>query len=409
MFEKKGLTGAVPRRAATGAGGVVEGGAVGSSRGDGLSSPGGMGGAELSTDGVVVVAGGERTAEGGCTRAAVRERDMDVAGMREVRSALVFARDLSGRSGISRRARSGELLRISSGVYLEAKALEGLERWQQAEFIYCARLHAVCAKRGSAVLCGQSAAFVHGLPMVEMGEVACYSRSAHGQSVMRLPAVRIPGSIVVKGLAVRPSRSVHGGRIAAAAGLRVSDPLETALECAFGEHEETAFVQTCSALHLFSGFSRFNADSRNGAEMLRQHLLEGMAVLPLVRKIRANARWTLENADPGCESPGECRVLYALKRAGLEGLLTQVEVPTPGGVFFIDIAIPGLGIAIEFDGRVKYGASVREVHESPEAESRRQRLLELAGWTVIRVRWGDLKRIDEIIVRVRLAIAARRR
>ena len=142
---------------------------------------------------------------------------------------------------------------------------------------------------------------------------------------------------------------------------------------------------------------------------MRQHLLEGMAALPLVRKMRANARWTLENADPGCESPGECRVLYALKRAGLEGLLTQVEVPTPGGVFFIDIAIPGLGIAIEFDGRVKYGASVREVHESLEAESRRQRLLELAGWTVIRVRWGDLKRIDEIIARVRMAIAARRR
>ena len=389
---------------------MVEGGAVGSSRGDGVSSsPDGAGAAELSTGGVVAVAGGERAAEGGCTRAAVRERDMDVAGMRAVRSALVLARDLSGRSGISRRACSGELLRIASGVYLEAKALEGLERWQQAEFIYCARLHAVCAKRGSAVLCGQSAAFVHGLPMVEMGEVACYSKSAHGQSVMRLPAVRIPGSIVVKGLAVRPSRSAHGGRIAAAAGLRVSDPLETALECAFGEHEETAFVQTCSALHLFSGFSRFNADSRNGAEMLRQHLLEGMAVLPLVRKMRANARWTLENADPGCESPGECRVLYALKRAGLEGLLTQEEVPTPGGVFFIDIAIPGLGIAIEFDGRVKYGASVREVHESLEAESRRQRLLELAGWTVIRVRWGDLKRIDEIIARVRLAIAARRR
>ena len=229
---------------------------------------------------------------------------MDVAGMRVVRSALVFARDLSGRSGISRRAGSGELLRISSGVYLEAKALEGLERWQQAEFIYCARLHAVCAKRGSAVLCGQSAAFVHGLPMVEMGEVACYSISAHGQSAMRLPAVRIPNSIVVKGLAVRPSRSAHGGRIVEAAGLRVTDPLETALECAFGEHEETAFVQTCSALHLFSGFSRFNADSRDGAERLRQHLLEGMAALPLVRKMRANGP---ENAGERPLDPGERR------------------------------------------------------------------------------------------------------
>ncbi len=46
---------------------------------------------------------------------------------------------------------------------------------------------------------------------------------------------------------------------------------------------------------------------------------------------------------------------------------------------FNDIAFPALKIAIEFDGRVKYGNTVEEVHDSVEAQQRRQRRLELEG------------------------------
>ena len=59
------------------------------------------------------------------------------------------------------------------------------------------------------------------------------------------------------------------------------------------------------------------------------------------------------------------------------------------------------------DGRIKYGETVSQVHDSIEAEQRRQRDLERAGWKVIRVRWSDLKLIDEVVAQVVVAIRAK--
>lgn len=101
-------------------------------------------------------------------------------------------------------------------------------------------------------------------------------------------------------------------------------------------------------------------------------------------------------------------MLLALLRAGIVGISTQEEVHIDGRTYFIDIALPHLKIAIEFDGRIKYGDSVDEVHESIEAEQRRQRDLERAGWTVIRVRWSDLRIIDEVVAQVLVAIRAKK-
>jgi len=100
-------------------------------------------------------------------------------------------------------------------------------------------------------------------------------------------------------------------------------------------------------------------------------------------------------------------VLLALLRAGIAGLTTQEEVCIDGRTYFIDIALPELRIAIEFDGRIKYGETVSQVHDSIEAEQRRQRALERAGWKVIRVRWSDLTLIDEVVAQVVVAIRSR--
>ena len=97
-------------------------------------------------------------------------------------------------------------------------------------------------------------------------------------------------------------------------------------------------------------------------------------------------------------------MLLALLRAGIEGMTTQEEVHLAGHTYFVDIALPDLKIAIEFDGRIKYGDTVDEVHDSIEAEQRRQRDLERAGWKVIRVRWSDLTLIDEVVAQVLVAI-----
>ena len=99
--------------------------------------------------------------------------------------------------------------------------------------------------------------------------------------------------------------------------------------------------------------------------------------------------------------------MLALLRAGINGMTTQEEVRIDGHTYFIDIALPDLKIAIEFDGRIKYGDTIDEVHESIEAEQRRQRDLERAGWTVVRVRWSDLRVIDEVVAQVLVAIRAK--
>ncbi len=116
----------------------------------------------------------------------------------------------------------------------------------------------------------------------------------------------------------------------------------------------------------------------------------------------------IDRADAGCESPGESLVLLALLRAGINGMTTQEEVHINDHTYFIDVALPHLKIAIEFDGRIKYGDTVDEVHDSIEAERRRQRDLERAGWTVIRVRWSDLRVIDEVVAQVLVAIRAKK-
>ena len=123
---------------------------------------------------------------------------------------------------------------------------------------------------------------------------------------------------------------------------------------------------------------------------------------------RKQAKWIINHADAGCESPGEALVLLALLRAGIIGISTQEEVHIDGRTYFIDIALANLKIAIEFDGRFKYGETIDQVHESIEAEQRRQRDLERAGWKVIRVRWSDLKLIDEVVAQVLVAIRAQR-
>ena len=177
------------------------------------------------------------------------------------------------------------------------------------------------------------------------------------------------------------------------------------VDCARLAAKEQAFALTCAGIARLASYSRFDQlASRERAEQARRDLLRELASLPRSSRGTSQARWVISHADAGCESPGESRVLHALILAGIKGVTTQEEVHCSRHTFFIDIAIPGLKIAIEFDGRIKYGDSVQEVHEAIEAEQRRARLLQLAGWRIIRIRWSDLQRIDEVVAQVLVGI-----
>ena len=225
---------------------------------------------------------------------------------------------------------------------------------------------------------------------------------------MHFPEVVIDDSIRIPSVCVRTCRPGRPVSSIEYLGFRIATPARVVVDCARLLNEQHGFPIACAGLAHACQFDRFRQDeSRARQEESRGEFHEALAATSLNTIGRGRARWVIDRADAGCESPGEALVLLALLRAGITGLTTQEEVRIDGRTYFIDIALPALKIAIEFDGRIKYGETVSQVHDSIEAEQRRQRDLERAGWKVIRVRWSDLKLIDEVVAQVVVAIRAK--
>jgi very-short-patch-repair endonuclease len=101
----------------------------------------------------------------------------------------------------------------------------------------------------------------------------------------------------------------------------------------------------------------------------------------------------LQVADGRAESPPESRLRFVLIRAGYP-VVPQYDVHRPDGRWIarVDLALPELRIAIEYDGR--------EVHDRPDVfvrDRRRQNDLVAAGWTVLRFSAADLRSPDLIV------------
>ena len=112
----------------------------------------------------------------------------------------------------------------------------------------------------------------------------------------------------------------------------------------------------------------------------------------------ARAREILALADAGAESPGETLLRIALLRGGLPAPETQVAIDTRLGTFWADLGWARWRIALEYDGRSKYGPA------SPDAfmrEKRRHDAIVEAGWTILRVTKEDLASPGSLIARVR--------
>mgnify|MGYP004505268973 CR=1 FL=1 len=114
-------------------------------------------------------------------------------------------------------------------------------------------------------------------------------------------------------------------------------------------------------------------------------------------------RRALAMLDARAESPKESELRVLLVRSGFGGLATQVEVREPGGRFVarVDLAIPHLKIAIEYDGD----------HHRDRAQWRRdqqrRRRLEALGWIYIVVTQRDLDDPSQLLADLRAAIRRR--
>lgn len=326
-----------------------------------------------------------------------------------IRSSLVVTDSHAAKDRIHRRTQKGELIRLLAGIYIPSARLIGLNLSERRTAVFIARMCALSLRYPDYVISGGVAAYILGLPVDgQIEKLTLYASSRDRPRRIHFPAVTIDKNerfSAVTATVSRPRSQVPSMKYL---GFRIASPARVLIDCARTLDDKHAFPIACAALARACQFDRFRQDaSRPRQEEARRDFREALDTTPRNARGRGHARWIVDHADAGCESPGEALVLLALARAGIAGLTTQEEVCVDGRMYFIDIALPALKIAIEFDGRIKYGETVSQVHDSIEAEQRRQRDLERAGWKVIRVRWSDLKLIDEVVAQVMVAIRSR--
>lgn len=159
------------------------------------------------------------------------------------------------------------------------------------------------------------------------------------------------------------------------AGIVDDDVCERAVEAAFGRG-------LTSPERLLRRLNELAAPGRAGIVRLRR-----------VLKRRAAGR------PAGSEL--EVRMVQLLRAAGLPEPVRQHEVRVGGERFFLDLAYPERRLAIELDGAEHHQGSAFE------HDRRRQNLLVLAGWTVIRFTWADVtERAGDVAAVVARAQAA---
>jgi very-short-patch-repair endonuclease len=100
-------------------------------------------------------------------------------------------------------------------------------------------------------------------------------------------------------------------------------------------------------------------------------------------------------------SEAERRAHRLLREAGLAGWVTNHPVHIAGARYYLDIAFPGVMLAIEIDGRV------HDRYDAFEYDRARQNDLVLQGWRVLRFTWSMLvDRPEAVLLAIHRALAA---
>ncbi|UZN04690.1 type IV toxin-antitoxin system AbiEi family antitoxin domain-containing protein [Cellulomonas sp. S1-8] len=271
---------------------------------------------------------------------------------------------------LQRRARSGEVVRVRRGTYVDAEAWRGLDdRARQV-----VRVRAVLAAASAPpVFSHWSAAAVLGLPVVGRRDEAVHvvQGSAGGG--------RSHGDVV--------RHAVGGGADTTVVdGIRVTSAARTVVDLA-------------RVGGVVAGVVAADAAVRRGLTDVEELRAE-VAVVARGRGVRA-ARWTTGLVDPRSESPGESLSRVRMAELGLPAPVLQHEVRDRYGfVGRVDFWWPEQGVVGEFDGRVKYGSDAPDVLW---AEKLREDRLRAAGLAVARWTWPDAWAGEPMAARLRAA------
>lgn len=254
--------------------------------------------------------------------------------------------------------RQGRLLPLLPGVYCAPQSASDART----------RIRAVPVWSPDAVLLGSAAAAVSFWPAVRVGavEVSAPTRRAAAEGY-QLNQRRIPPDLIEE-----------------RRGLRFTTPALTALDL-------------CATM----GGDGIDTLLRSRAATLEQlHL-----ALSLTKTRRGNARrreLILDSRDQPW-SAAERRCHQLLPEAGITGWRSNLAVPGPASVYYIDVAFEQAMLALEIDGRLH--ETDREIFET---DRWRQNHLVLQGWRVLRYTWAMLQQHPEVVVEdVNRALALR--
>jgi very-short-patch-repair endonuclease len=116
-----------------------------------------------------------------------------------------------------------------------------------------------------------------------------------------------------------------------------------------------------------------------------------------VRRLRE----ALALADPRSESRRESLLRVILVTAGLTGIRANFPIRTSGGFSYrADLAFPEKKLILEYQSRLHEG-------EAFFRDMTRKSRLAADGWLVIEINAYDLRNPDELVARVRTALAGR--
>jgi very-short-patch-repair endonuclease len=275
---------------------------------------------------------------------------------------------------LSRAVRSGELIRLRPGFFVEREASD-LNRRQR----HLVSVLAADAALDSPVFSHSSAALIHGLPDWGL--------------TLRKVSVSEEGSVPrTRTSTLTTFRSVPdlADEVTTVDGLRVTTPARTVTDIAMSTSRDAAVTAADAALH---------------GEIVTKDDLEDSLGRSAGRRGIRRARHSMSLVDGSSESVAETLSRLTFRDFGLPEPETQVEIRNPRGVLVarVDFLWREFGVIGECDGFGKYfdGLTPAETRHRLGAEKDRDAELMALGYRVLHWRWRDIEEPAVLAARIK--------
>lgn len=287
----------------------------------------------------------------------------------------------------NRHSQKQPLIALARGVYFPHEQWLGLHATDQFRL----RVKAHIRPGSSAIVTGEAAAALHGLPLLTRHARIAVANSGRCPGKPRIARSNIAGqgayTHVPNKLMTHVSSRIRTEDIIEINGRRVTSIPKTVVDVCRSKVSENGLLLADAALQQSDIYPDF------------LEVLDAYARAPGNKR----ARLIISQATDKSETIGESLAKQAIVMAGVAGvnsvdkpLLQQVQFSDDlGFVGRVDFYLPHLRLVIEFDGDIKYaGSGVQATEETMIAEHKREKRLKNLHLNVLRLTWSDVLRKD---------------